>query len=160
MHTKGTGLHLYDQMFLYLSFASPSILKVNRSVVVMIHGVGRKRPCLIVSSIVMFATQKLRKFTETSVGMSGIANNFSWTLSVDVKLGVYTMRLVDFEDCSPGKLHGHSLRTAFRESNGNVYFVSFKYRQWTQNSRWNRTNESLKLSTGNVLRLQKCTYLY
>jgi hypothetical protein len=42
-----------------------------------------------------------------------------------VKLGVYTMRLVDFEEYSPGKLHGNSLRTVFRGSNGNVYFVSF-----------------------------------
>jgi hypothetical protein len=50
---------------------------------------------------------------------------------MDVKLGVYTMRLVDFEDYSSGKLHGNSLRTAFRESNGNSYFVNFKYRQRT-----------------------------
>jgi hypothetical protein len=64
----------------------------------MIYGVGLKRPCLIFSSIVMFALQKLRKFTETSFGISSFANNVSWTLSMDVKLGVYTVRLVDFED--------------------------------------------------------------
>jgi hypothetical protein len=95
----------------------------------MIHGVGRTRSCFIFSSIVIFATEKLRKFTETSVGMSGIANNLSWTLSVDVKLGVYIMRLVDFEEYSPGNLHGISLRTAFRESNGNMYFMSLMYKQ-------------------------------
>jgi len=34
------------------------------------------------------------------------------------KLGVYTMRLVDFEEYSPGNLHGKSVRTAFRVSKG------------------------------------------
>ena len=117
--------------FSCLSLASPSFLKVNRLVAVMMHGVGRKRPCLIFSGIAMFGMQKLRKFTETSVGMSGIANNVSWTLSMDAKLGIYTMILVYFEDYSPGELHGRSFRTAFRKYNGNAYFVSFMCRQWT-----------------------------